>query len=172
MCRMSQKPALHSRHGNIHRLNTIGHLARGHSQQACGFCLYPTGFLQRRDQSLSLIEVLIEPALFARCAGLRRFWQIFPVVKQNHVAIDESAFRHHRRSLKAVFQFTHVSRPAIAHQQPDRAIADAQRAVLVLRDFAHQKMRQLGNVLLALAERGQGDRHHIEAVVEIFAKIP
>ena len=39
-------------------------------------------------------------------------------------------------------------------------------------DFSYQEMRQFGDILLALAQRRQRDRHHVQAVVKVFAEMP
>ena len=57
------------------------------------------------------------------------------------------------------------------HQQPDGAVGDGQHPALLLGDLVHQKPRQIGNVLRALAQGRHENRHHVEPVIQVLAKL-
>jgi hypothetical protein len=72
-------------------------------------------------------------------------------------------------ALDDVLQFAHVSRPVIFLQQAHRLRLDMPEWRLLTLACPREEMpRQFGNVILALAQRRQIDRHDVEAVEQIL----
>ena len=75
--------------------------------------------------------------------------------------------------LAGVLELAHVARPAIAregvaHRGRDRRRVDA----ALRREAAEEEVGQQRDVFLALAQRRQHDRQHVEAVEQVLAEVP
>ena len=77
----------------------------------------------------------------------------------------------HHRPLHVVLQLADVARPVVVAQKLHGLGLDMGHVaeVLLVVD-AEEEAHQLRNVLAALAQGGQIDRHHVEAVVEVLAE--
>lgn len=72
---------------------------------------------------------------------------------------------------EGVFELADVSGPRITAKQIDGFGGDmAGRDAFLEADLFHEVLGEEGNVLEAVAERGQSQRHHVEAVIQIFAE--
>ena len=79
----------------------------------------------------------------------------------------------HHRPLDVVLQFAHVARPGVILQRLHRGRRHVGHVAVVLLVVDLQEMAdQRGNVFAPLAQRRQIDRHHVQAIVEVFAEPP
>src|SRR5215813_11659661 len=113
---------------------------------------------------LSLLETL--PALHSRGGSLLKVQG-----EQRH--LDLPARREHHGSFDDVLQLTEIAGPGIALEEIERLGSEAVDLLVHLRlGFAQEVMREDGDVLDALAERGEGDGEGVEAVEEVLAELP
>src|SRR5256885_618526 len=70
-----------------------------------------------------------------------------------------------------MLQFADIAGPVIVHQDLHRLGIDSLDRFAGFSGKARdEQVHEIGNIFLAFAERSYIDRHHVEAVVKIFAK--
>src|SRR4029077_2671289 len=69
-----------------------------------------------------------------------------------------------------VFQFAHVARPAVALEALERGLIDLLERQAFTLDHGEEVSDQVGNVLGALAQRRQPQRHNVEPEKQILAE--
>src|SRR6266849_1325061 len=89
-------------------------------------------------------------------------------VRREIVGLDDLVSREDRGALDRVLQLAHVARPWIAKEPGHRRRAQAEAAAQALGGATEEVLGEERNVLAALAQRGQRDRDHVEAIEEVF----
>ena len=85
--------------------------------------------------------------------------------------LDEPALGHDRRPLDDVAQLADVAGPGVPLEDPHRALVDRGHRPAVARvELADERLNEQRQILLAVAQRRQADREHVEAVEQIFAQ--
>ena len=93
-------------------------------------------------------------------------------------ALHQGQGHQRRRGQRAhlldhIDQLAHVAGPWRRHQGRQGIGSEAIQRFLVLgRQFLQEMVRQQGDVFAALGQRRQGQGHDIEAVIQVFAKLP
>ena len=75
------------------------------------------------------------------------------------------------RAFDRVFQFTHVPGPFIGGQPCQGVLGQRQRRASWNREFFEERLRQYGNIPLALAQRRELDLDNIQAEKKILPKL-
>ncbi len=87
--------------------------------------------------------------------------------------VSSGPLRQHHRPLDRVLQLAHVARPVVRQQRVQGARREPLHLLAVgARVLLDEVADQRGNVALALAQRRQRHRHHVEPVVEVLAEAP
>ena len=119
------------------------------------------------------------PSASACSAQARRLsLQVSPRRRGRHVAAaaqvggtDLRAGSDHRQAAAQVLQFAHVAGEVLPRQRAQRRGGEALGRDLQFARGAGQEMpRQQRDVVAALAQRRQGDAHHVQAVLEVGAE--
>ena len=84
--------------------------------------------------------------------------------------LDLVAARHGRGAFDAILQLAHVARPVAVQQDLQRLGRDAQPALVACVELFQEVLDQQRNVFAPLAQRRQGDRDHVDAVIEVLAE--
>ena len=78
---------------------------------------------------------------------------------------------HHDGPLDVILQLADVARPVVLLQRRQRPRVDVGHVAVVLFIVEVEEMSdQFGDVLAAIAQRRQVDRHDVEPVVQVFAE--
>ena len=142
----------------------------GQPEQARGLALVPVGAAQGFADDFLLVLIQAEPfrqkmrvaALRARAGG---------ALQLDVRGVELRARRHHQAALNYVLQLAHVAGPVVRHQFFHGRIGDRfHPAAGIGRQFLQEMVGQKRNVLLALAERRNVERHHVEPVIKVLAK--
>ncbi len=83
---------------------------------------------------------------------------------------DHRPVHEYQRPLQQVIQLADIAGPGVGEQQVCRLGAQGRNALAGTAAAAEQLHREGQNVIAALAQRGDGERKHVEAVVKIFAE--
>ena len=74
--------------------------------------------------------------------------------------------------LDDISQFADIARPRVAFHLAHRlGLKALDLDLILLAETLQERDRQQGDVALPLAQRRQKDRHHIEPIIEVFAKL-
>ena len=96
--------------------------------------------------------------------GLHLGWQVF--------AADHPARAAAREPLGDITQLAHVARPVVGLERRDRVVGRGrQRHAVLHRELPQEVFEQWRDVVTPLAQRRNRDVDHVQAVVEIFAKV-
>ena len=102
-----------------------------------------------------------------------------PHVKPLNLRCDLGKFGHRKfiaigqnhGAEHGVFQLAHIARPVIARQQRGGLGAQASDFLAFFRSKAGRKAAgEIRHIIAARAQRRDGDRKHIEAIVQVFAE--
>src|SRR5882672_9384845 len=86
---------------------------------------------------------------------------------------DHLGARQRHRLLQHIEQLPHVARPGRRHQQLHRLGREPQAAApIALRQPPQKMIGQQRYVLAPLRQRRNGELHHVQPIVEVFAKLP
>src|SRR5262249_2811056 len=81
------------------------------------------------------------------------------------------ASRQHHGSFDGILQFAYIARPAIGLQHVHRLLRDTQPGAVHLTTVMRDEIvHESGDVGTPFVEGREGERHHIEPVVEILTK--
>src|SRR5215831_4814239 len=87
------------------------------------------------------------------------------------IDVDALGGREDHRALHNVFEFTHVARPFVIHEQfHGRGREMAERLRVLLTKAVEEMRKQERNVFAAFAERGQAQVNDVQAVKEVLAE--
>ena len=92
-------------------------------------------------------------------------------VEVNVRGIERGTGGERDAALDDVFEFTHIAGPMEIEQQLHGGGRDAANGLAgFASEFFEEEVRESGDVFLVVAERGNIDRDHVEAVVKVLAK--
>ncbi len=81
------------------------------------------------------------------------------------------ALGHGGGAFHAVFQFAHIAGPVALEHDLERFRAQHQPAIVLAVEFFQKMLAQQRNVLTPIAQWRQEDRHHIDAEIQVGAKL-
>ena len=100
------------------------------------------------------------------CVGSRRRDEL------DLLGVHHLALREHRRLLHDVAQLAHVARPLVPEQPLERLVGQPpRRRAVALGEEAEEALGDRDDVLGAIAQRRNGDREDVEAIVEVLAEL-
>src|SRR5258705_8877197 len=144
-----------------------------YAEPARGAALVPALPLERA-QHVGLLEAVARLAERERtglylAVGGRRL--VHGELQRQVVEPDHRTRGQRHAALDDVLELTHVARPVVAVERDAGPARERAHVLLELaRILAHEVGGQVGQIRLALPQRGHPDGHHVEAVVEVLAE--
>ena len=129
-----------------------------------------------------LLGDVLQPEISAAsqgCGALGQAWTVRSHVvlwllrPERDLFLDERFALEHHEAPDHVLELADITRPRVLLEQAHRLARDGGHLPVVLEaELAEEVLRQRGDLFPPRSQRGNGNRDHVEAIVEVLAELP